>query len=160
MDVASFEPLIPRPLTIEEKRQLFQFTDPKSDDYPPHLNLGKDNYLAKSIDTTTHPGELQKPDLDRGKIFNEMRLAQLSSLLPPIVPMTFLDKIKLKVGQEVAELEFGDMGTPDQGHRLADVEAYNKKMRAKKGILGSDFLARKDVFGRNPVLDLTRWDKC
>lgn len=38
MDTANFEPLVPSPLTRDEKCKFFAFTDGK-DGYPPHLNL-------------------------------------------------------------------------------------------------------------------------
>jgi hypothetical protein len=48
MDVANFEPLVPSPLTKDQKRKFFAFTD-GSDGYPPHLNLAGNVEAAKSL---------------------------------------------------------------------------------------------------------------
>lgn len=137
MDSANFEPSIPHPLTIKEKRQLFAFTDPATDNYPPHLNLA-----ANKPASDMNPGQLQKSTLTQGDLFNKMRLAQLTALLPQLVPKTFLGKTAAAVGQGVAELKLGGMGRPDEGETLADVEEYNRKQRAKTG----GFFQRNDIF--------------
>jgi len=143
MDTFNFEPTVPSPLTMQQKRQFFAFTD-GSDNYPPHLNLAGNVPAAK-----TEASEVQKSTLSTTDIFNKMRLLQLASLLPTLVPQTFISKIVLAVGGVAADAWFGKMGTPDAGVRLQDVENYNRKMRAK--------WFQKDIFDLPNVGDLEDW---
>lgn len=131
MDVTNFEPMLPRKLSLDEKRGLFIFTDPNSPDndgYPPHLNLG-----ANKPSSDANSGQLQKSTLGPGDIFNKMRLAQMSSLLPTLIPKTFVGEVGAKIGDLVADMKYGSMGRPDQGTKLADVENYNKNERKRTG---------------------------
>ena len=139
MDTVNFEPTVPSPLSMEEKIQFFAFTD-GSDGYPPHLNLAGNKPAAEA-----EASNVQKSTLSPIKIFSLMRLAQLSSLLPTIMPKTFLTSI----AGEVANALLGGMGTPDAGAKLGDVEEYNRKMRAKW------FL--KDIYNLPNVGDLEDW---
>ena len=84
MDTVNFEPTVPSPLSMEEKIQFFAFTD-GSDGYPPHLNLAGNKPAAEA-----EASNVQKSTLSPITIFSLMRLAQLSSLLPTIMPKTFI----------------------------------------------------------------------
>jgi hypothetical protein len=143
MDTFNFEPTVPSPLTMQQKRQFFAFTD-GSDNYHPHLNLAGNVPAAKK-----EASEVQKSTLSITDIFNQMRLLQLASLLPTLVPQTFLSKIALPVVGVTADAWFGKMGTPDAGVWLQDVENYNRKMRAK--------WIHKDIFDLPNVGDLEDW---
>ncbi|PNS20121.1 60S ribosomal protein L26-2 [Sphaceloma murrayae] len=68
-DVANFETSIPRPVALEEKRQIYTYQKPWSDNYPPHLNLIP-----------------PKDEVPLTTIFNKMRLLDTSSLLTQLVP--------------------------------------------------------------------------
>ncbi|KXT03002.1 hypothetical protein AC578_701 [Pseudocercospora eumusae] len=81
MNTANFEPSIPHPLTIEQKREAFSFTDPASDGYPPHLNLAGNRAISDM-----NPGEWQRSTMTRTDLFNKMRLAQMTALLPQLIP--------------------------------------------------------------------------
>lgn len=80
MDTANFEPLVPSPLTREQKLKYFAFTT-GSDKYPPHLNLAGNVEAAK-----LEQAENQKSTLPPTEIFSKMRMLQLSSLLPSVLP--------------------------------------------------------------------------
>ncbi|KAI5359374.1 putative lipoxygenase, lipoxygenase domain superfamily [Septoria linicola] len=148
MDTANFEPSIPSPLSIEQKRKIFSFTDPATDQYPPHLNLA-----ANKPWSDVNPGQAQKSTLTQGDLFNKMRLAQLTALLPQLVPKTFIGKTLTKGAQGLAQLKLGDMGRPDEGQTLADVEAYSKRQRARSG----GFFDRNDVFNLPNIGDIADW---
>ncbi|PPJ61238.1 hypothetical protein CBER1_06720 [Cercospora berteroae] len=148
MDTANFEPSIPSPLSLEQKRKIFSFTDPATDGYPPHLNLAANKSFAED-----KAAPMQKSTLTQGDLFNKMRLAQLTALLPQLVPKTFLGRTAAGAGQLVAELALGDMGRPDEGQTLADVEEYNKKQRAKSG----SFFQRNDIFNLPNIGDISDW---
>ncbi|GFG03218.1 hypothetical protein IFM61392_02692 [Aspergillus lentulus] len=138
MDVANFEPLVPSPLTKDQKRKFFAFTD-GSDNYPPHLNLAGNVEAAKK-DKSDHRSTLQSSE-----IFNDMRLIQLSSLLPSVVPNRFI-----RLGASVAaRVRFGSMGRPDEGEKLEDVENYNRTARG--------WSYGKDIFDLPNVGDLADW---
>jgi hypothetical protein len=139
MDAANFEPLVPSPLTRDEKQQFFAFTD-GSDGYPPHLNLAGNIPAAEEEKNKTEKSTLQPSDL-----FNKMRLLQLSSLLPSVVPNKYLRG----AAKAAAWSWFGSVGTPDAGTKLEDVENYNRKAR------GSSH--REDIFDLPNVGDLPDW---
>ncbi|KAJ5770890.1 uncharacterized protein N7511_002941 [Penicillium nucicola] len=139
MDAANFEPLVPSPLSREEKEQFFAFTD-GSDGFPPHLNLAGNVPAAEAEKNKTERSTLQPSDL-----FSKMRLLQLSSLLPSVVPNKCI-RGAAKVG---AWAWFGSMGTPDAGTKLEDVESFNRKAR------GSSH--RNDIFDLPNVGDLPDW---
>jgi hypothetical protein len=132
---------------MQEKRQFFAFTD-GSDNYPPHLNLAGNIPAAKA-----EASEVQKSTLSPIDIFNKMRLLQLASLLPTLMPQSFILKPVVAIGGVAAgvatDVWFGKMGTPDAGVRLEDVENYNRKMRAK--------WFHKDIFDLPNVGDLEDW---
>ncbi|KAL4899963.1 hypothetical protein BDW74DRAFT_171206 [Aspergillus multicolor] len=138
MDVANFEPLVPSPLTRDKKQKFFAFTN-GSDGYPPHLNLAGNASVAKGDKSN------QKSTLSPFDLFSNMRLLQLSSLIPSIVPNWF----KKTAAQASSTAYFGPMGRPDAGQKLEDVEIYNRKSRAAKHF--------KDIFDRSNIGDLTDW---
>jgi hypothetical protein len=136
MDTVNFEPSVPTDMNLEEKRRFFSFTD-KSDNYPPHLNLAGNKPV----------GSVNLQPFD---IFSKMRLLQLSSLLPTLIPQNFIEgAITQVVGQVAVPLAFGQMGTPDKGTQLAEVEVYNRKRREQ--------WIWKDIFDLPNVGDLKDW---
>lgn len=137
MDAANFEPLIPRPLSVEQKRALFIFSDPQTDQFPPHLNLA-----ANKPASDANPGELQKSTLSPFDIFDKMRLIQLSALLPTVIPKNIFVSAAAKIAQDGVSLILGEFGRPDQGEVLADVEQYNTRMRRRT----DGWFARNDIF--------------
>ena len=152
MDTVNFEPTVPSPLSMEEKHQFFAFTN-GSDGYPPHLNLAGNKPAAKA-----EVSDVQKSTLSPDQIFSRMRLLQLSTLLPTVMPKTFIepktfiDKVKqigLSIAGPIANALLGGMGTPDAGEKLGDVEEYNRKMRAKLGL--------NDIYNLPNVGDLKDW---
>ena len=146
MDTVNFEPTVPSPLSMEEKYQFFAFTD-GSDGYPPHLNLAGNKPAAEA-----EASNVQKSTLLPYKIFSLMRLLQLSSLLPTVMPKIFLGKVEqigLSIAGKGANIVLGGMGTPDAGEKLGDVEEYNRKMRAK--------WALKDIYSLPNMGDLEDW---
>lgn len=141
MDTANFEPTVPSNLDMNQKRQVFVFTD-GTDGYPPHLDLKKNEPAAK-----VEPSDVQKSTLPLTSIFSALRLAQLGTILPKLVPHLFLDVGAIGAG--VVNAAYGGMGTPDAGKKIADVEKYNKTQR-EKWIL-------KDIFNLPNVGDLKDW---
>ncbi|KAJ5824678.1 hypothetical protein N7447_007018 [Penicillium robsamsonii] len=139
MDAANFEPLVPSPLTRDEKKKFFAFTD-GSDGYPPHLNLAGNVSAAEK-----EKSETQKSTLQPSALFNKMRLLQLSTLLPSVVPNKYIRT----AAQTASWAWFGSMGTPDAGEKLEDVENYNKKARGRSH--------REDIFDLPNVGDLADW---
>ncbi|PSK60223.1 hypothetical protein B9Z65_1121 [Elsinoe australis] len=75
-DVASFETAIPRPVSLKEKRNIYTYQPPWSDNYPPHLNLIP-----------------PKDEVPLTTIFNKMRLLDTSTLLTQLVPDFVFDFI-------------------------------------------------------------------
>lgn len=155
MDICDYEPSLPRPYTIEEKRDIFVFSDPGTDNFPPHLNLGDVNDASNPTVqwSEANTSQSQKATLSSAQLFNQLRLAQMSALLPALIPKKFLDQAKAKLGQGIATYNFGRMGTPDQGQTLEDVEKYNREQRSsgKTGFFGS-----KDIFDQPNVGDVGR----
>lgn len=70
MDTANFEPSIPSPLSLEQKRRIFSFTDPATDGYPPHLNLAANKSFAED-----KAAPMQKSTLTQGDLFNVSKQA-------------------------------------------------------------------------------------
>ncbi|KAL8382988.1 hypothetical protein RB595_006657 [Gaeumannomyces hyphopodioides] len=161
MDAANFEPTVPSPLSLEQKRQFFKFTMPAdqpsttgnqtvddADNYPPHLNLGAKTALAPG-----QPGGTAANfglSMGSADIFNKMRLAQLSTLLPSIVPGSFLENLAQKAVQGAAVAAYGSMGTPDKGAKIADVENYNNREHNK-------LWYQKDIFDLKNIGNLPDW---
>lgn len=133
MDTANFEPTIPSPLTPDQKKAFFVFTDPATDKFPPHLNLAANKHA------NTDESKVQRSTLSTADLFNKLRLAQLTTLLPTVIPKCFIEQVGAKVGQAAAWTAYGGMGRPDQGTTLADVETYNNQQSQK-------FWYQKDIF--------------
>lgn len=149
MDTANFEPTVPSPLTPDKKKMFFVFTDPVSDRYPPHLNLGANqpyNKDKKSGPATAAQGSA----LSQGDIFSALRLAQLTALVPQVIPHTFIGEAGDKVGQAAARIAYGGMGRPDAGKKIADVESYNNQESSKRWY-------QKDIFDLPNIGNLTDW---
>lgn len=148
MDHASFEPSMPYPLSMEEKRRLFSFTDPKTDGYPPHLDLAANKPAADM-----NPSKVQRSTRLESDNFDNWRRAQMSALLPAMLPKTFVGRTLAYVSQDAAAVKLGEMGRPDEGETLADVEQYNKRMREK----GDSLLEKNDVFNLPNFGDIDDW---
>ncbi|KAK8038514.1 hypothetical protein PG993_006925 [Apiospora rasikravindrae] len=146
MDTANFEPTMPSPLTPDQKKMFFVFTDPVSDNYPPHLNLGANQLEPKDPAASKEQGS----GLDKSDIFSALRLAQLTTLLPGLIPDNFIDQAKAKLGQGAAYAAYGSMGRPDQGTILAEVEEYNNYESSK-------FWYQKDIFDLPNIGNLPDW---
>ncbi|KAK8009549.1 lipoxygenase [Apiospora marii] len=145
MDTANFEPTVPSPLSLKQKKQFFIFTDPATDNYPPHLNLGANQPANKDVTKQQGSG------MDQGEIFSQLRLAQLTTLLPAVVPDKFVDQTKAAIGRGVATLfAYGSMGRPDQGTTLAEVEKYNNYESSK-------WFYQKDIFDLPNIGNLPDW---
>jgi hypothetical protein len=145
MDTANFEPTLPSALTLGKMRELYIFTDPNDDNFPPHLNLA-----ANKPASDANPGVNQKSTLSTGELFSKLRLAQLTTLLPALIPKKFLERAALSVVSSAAALAYGGMGTPDLGTKIADIENYNKRQREKKWF-------QKDIFDLPNIGDLPDW---
>ncbi|KAI1261719.1 Lipoxygenase [Xylariaceae sp. FL1019] len=146
MDTANFEPTVPSPLSLDNKKQFFRFA---TDNFPPHLNLGANKGANADVP------KLQGSSLSTGDIFNKLRLAQLTALIPSVIPKKIFCGVDFgpfgaKVGQEFAKIPFGSMGTPDKGTRIADVERYNNKQSDK-------WWFQKDVFNLPNIGNLPDW---
>ena len=105
-DAMSIEPTIPQTIPFEEKKSIYQYQSPTKDKYPPHLDV---------IPT--------KDQTVPWKIFNAVGLLDAASLLPKIVPDTFLGAVG-----SVIQSTFLDAvdGEPWRGPTIADVERRNK----------------------------------
>ena len=143
MDTVNFEPAVPSPLTMQQKRKFFAFTN-GSDNYPPHLDLAG-NKPAADVEASS----VQKSTLSPSHVFSQLRLAQLSTLLPTLVPKTFIEKAVDDVESVAALARFGGFGTPDAGTEIKDVENYNRRLRHQ--------LFQKDIFDLPNVGDLQDW---
>ncbi|KAK6856607.1 hypothetical protein PG995_006794 [Apiospora arundinis] len=144
MDTANFEPTVPSPLTPDKKKMFFVFTDPASDRYPPHLNLGANQPANKDV------AKAQGSALDTTDIFSALRLAQLTALVPSVIPDTFIGHAGAKAGQAAAWVAYGGMGRPDEGTKLADVEEYNNRESSKRWY-------QKDIFDLPNIGNLPDW---
>ncbi|CAJ2512930.1 Uu.00g010490.m01.CDS01 [Anthostomella pinea] len=103
MDTANFEPTVPSPLSLDQKKQFFAFTDPKTDNFPPHLNLAA-NKDANGV-MPKHQGSALSP----GDLFNTLRLAQLTALIPAVVPKNFIGRAGAKVGKKLIRNDIFDL---------------------------------------------------
>ena len=102
----SMENTIPQTIPFEEKKSIYQYQPPGKDNYPPHLD---------AIPT--------KDQTVPWKIFNAVGLLDAASLLPKIVPDTFLGD----VGSTAQSIFLdGIDGEPWRGPTIADVERRNK----------------------------------
>ena len=100
------ESTIPQTIPFEEKRSIYQYQSPTKDNYPPHLDV---------IPT--------KDQTVPWKIFNAVGLLDAASLLPKIVPDTFLGA----VGSDIQSTFLDAIdGEPWRGPTIADVERRNK----------------------------------
>lgn len=93
--------------------------------------------------------EIQSSKLPVIDIFNAMRLAQLTTLIPTILPKGFVGDFASAAATAAAWVEFGGMGTPDKGKRLSDVEDYNRAQTRR--------WYHKDIFDLPNIGDLEDW---
>ena len=101
----SIENTIPQTISSEEKKSIYRYQRLRKDSYPPHLDV---------IPT--------KDQTVPWKIFNAVGLMDATSLLPIIVPDTFLGDLG-----SAAQSTFLDVinGEPWRGPTIADVERRN-----------------------------------
>ena len=104
-----FESTIPQTIPFEEKMSIYNYQSPTKDSYPPHLDV-------IPTEDQTLPW----------KIFNVVGLLDAASLLPKIVPNTFIGKIASEI--QASFLNVID-GKPEEGPMIADVEKRNKHDR-------------------------------
>ncbi|MCJ1381109.1 hypothetical protein MMC17_004218 [Xylographa soralifera] len=158
MDAANFEPTVPTPLSVEKKREFFSFTcpnleDPSADNFPPHLNLAANkDWSKKAKSSKSDVDSNQNAYLKPTDLFNAMRVAQLAQLLPVLIPDNFIDNSIAKIGLGAANVIFGDIGRPDKGNSIQDVENYQRTERGK-----THFWQRNDIFNLPNVGDLPDW---
>ncbi|KAM7202572.1 putative lipoxygenase [Naviculisporaceae sp. PSN 640] len=114
-DVLGIEPTLPRYLTLEEQRKLYNWTSyPKKEDgspsdYPPHL-------------LTIPPDQSYTPF----GIFNAIGLIQTQVILRKLTPDEdgFLGKTKKWLLEKERAVAYG--GEPEKGLKIQDVVDYNK----------------------------------
>ena len=158
MDAANFEPTVPTPLPVLKKREFFSFTcpnleDPLADNFPPHLNLAANKDWSKKAKASKDKVDSnQNAYMKPTDLFNKMRVAQLAQLLPALIPDTILGHAAAAVGTEFAKAKFGDIGRPDAGNTIQDIENYQRKERGKKY-----FWQKNDIFNLPNVGDLPDW---
>lgn len=92
----------------------------------------------------------QSSSLNQLDIFNATRIAQLSTLLPSLIPNKFLADVASAASEADSWVHYGGMGTPDAGQRLADVEAYNRRELDKRWY-------QKDIFDLPNIGKLDDW---
>ncbi|OJJ00337.1 hypothetical protein ASPVEDRAFT_165036 [Aspergillus versicolor CBS 583.65] len=144
MEVMEFDSSLPPNRPAEEKRKHYLFT--RDDDvFPPHLKLvGRDDEASKD----------QRLDLPLDNIFDSMRLTQAGALM-----RGFLVWYKRWAASEIARWHLGELGTPDEGKTLKEVEDYNKKRLE----ISKDFKGREqdkpknDIFDKPNVGELEDW---
>lgn len=103
------ESTIPRPLTIDQKKQIYKYQPSTKDRYPPHLDVIP-----------------AKDEVSRFEIFDKLGLLQSALLIPNIVPKTFVSKIASDLTERFREWIFGK---PERGITIADIEQLNKVHR-------------------------------
>ena len=108
-NVLGIESVIPRPLSLEEKKRRYRYQASSKDRYPPHLDA--------------IPRKDQVPEWE---IFDKMGLVQASFLLPEIVPKTLVSRLAADITHKFRQLNFGD---PEQGFTIAEIEQQNKENR-------------------------------
>ena len=86
METSNFERTVPSPLNLQEKRQFFAFTN-GSDGYLPHLNLASNKAAAKA-----EVSEVQRSTITSDRLSNKLRLLQFASLMPSLIPQTFISE--------------------------------------------------------------------
>ncbi|KAL3462197.1 hypothetical protein BJX64DRAFT_288530 [Aspergillus heterothallicus] len=135
MEVADFDSSLPLPRSTAQKQNQYLFTN-GSDGYPPHLNL-----VGKGDEKDPE----QRTDLPLDKIFDNMRMTQSGALM-----RDFLSWWRKVVAKGIADWNLGDMGTPDRGKTLKEVEDYNRRCRNSKD-------EKNDSFDQPNVGDLEDW---
>ncbi|KAH8882273.1 Lipoxygenase [Thozetella sp. PMI_491] len=117
-DVLAVEPTLPRYISLEEKKKIFQFTqnsttvDGKTARYPPHLeHIPKDD------------------DFNQFQIFSKIGLLETMVILQKVTPNEdgFLGKTKKWLIEKERAVAFGS--NPGEGLKVQDVVDYNKHHR-------------------------------
>ena len=103
------ETTIPQNIPFEDKKSLYSYQSSTKDKYPPHLDI---------IPTQDKVYEWQ--------LFNKIGLLGVATLIPKIVPDTFLGKVSKDI-----QTIFLDWihGRAEYGHSIADIERQNHEMR-------------------------------
>ncbi|KAF4991493.1 hypothetical protein FGRMN_7804 [Fusarium graminum] len=114
-DVLQVEPTLPRPVDLENKRELYQWAsypkdaDGNDDPYPPHLQTVPTN-----------------DQVDRRKIFNALGLAETVLIVQKIIPNKFIGK----TAAWLLSLKNGSIGDiPNAGYTMDAFVNYNAKNR-------------------------------
>lgn len=109
-DVLGIEPTLPRDILLEERREMYQWSN--TDEYPPHL----DSIPAKD-------------DFAQWQIFNRLGLVQTGILIQKIVPE---DELHAEIAERLwgkAVWLSGIRGQPYAGDTIAEIENNNKSDR-------------------------------
>ena len=109
-DGLGIETTIPQKIPFEDKKSLYSYQAPTKDKYPPHLDI--------------------VPSQDKvyqWQLFNALGLLGIGTLLPKIVPDTFLGKVSYGLQARLLDLIHG---RAEQGLTIADIEKQNREMRA------------------------------
>ncbi|KAI1413994.1 lipoxygenase [Hypoxylon sp. FL1857] len=116
-DSKGFEPIMPRKRDLTQKQEIYQWSDPKVDGYPPHLQT-----IPKDKDQGA-PGVGHVFDLDELNF-----VGAISKVLSFIIPRSISEK-----------------GTPYEGPTLADCEKYNRDHPSPKtDIMDGENVGNKD----------------
>jgi len=144
-DAIAIESTIPQTISFEEKASKYRYQPAGKDKYPPHLDV---------IPT--------KDETPLWQIFNAIGLLDAASLLPKIVPKTFIGRIASEIQSTLLDVIDGE---PQNGPAIADVEKRNKYDRQsgtdiERGAnIGSDYddwysdarFAQQQFTGTNPT---------
>lgn len=105
-DAIAIESTIPQTIPFEEKASRYRYQPAGKDKYPPHLDV---------IPT--------KDETPIWQIFNAIGLLDAASLLPKIIPKTFLGRIANDIQSTLLDIVDGE---PQKGPKIAYVERRNK----------------------------------
>jgi len=101
-DSKGYEPIIPKDRTLDQKKDIYKWSDPSKDNYPPHLE--------------TVPPDQQEGPGGVGQIFDKSTQA-------------FVGAVALIFSFIIPE-NIEHKGTPYAGPTLADVETYNREHKS------------------------------
>ena len=103
------ETAVPQNIPFEDKKSLYSYQAPTKDKYPPHLDI---------VPTQDKVYQWQ--------LFNKLGLLGVATLLPKIVPDTFLGSVSYNLQEKFLRLIHGKA---DEGPSIADIEKQNREMR-------------------------------
>ena len=108
-NVKGLELPIPKPLSLERKREAYKYQSPTKDGYPPHVDV--------------IPSKDQKALFE---IFDKLGLIEAQTIMPKIVPNTIISTVSAGIIERFQDWVFGD---PEKGITIADIERQNKLYR-------------------------------